>query len=178
MSWTDMKFMERALTRVNTNRGAHASIALPAGSAITAGIIGEAVFEVVGLLIMPALLGMPLKPALLVASLFGSVAETDLPMPIAWAIHLFAGVVVFPLGYLIFRRITNLRPWALAGALWGVLLWLLAQAILAPLAGRPFMLGLIPYTWAALIAHILYTPTVAFVLERVSARLASRQAES
>lgn len=78
-------------------------------------------FEVVGLLVMPALLGMPLKPALLVASLLGSVAETDLTMPLAWAIHLFAGVVVFPLGYLIFRDVTNLRSWAAAGALWGVL---------------------------------------------------------
>lgn len=147
-----------------------------AAALLAAGVAGQGAFEVVGLLIAPALLGAPLKPAALVAALSGSLAGVEISMTWAWSLHLFAGTVVFPLGYVIIRRISSDGSWMSVGVVWGVLLWLVAQAILAPLAGRPFMLGFTPYTWGSLAAHVIYALTVALTFERMSRMLSAAEA--
>jgi hypothetical protein len=137
---------------------------------LLAGVIGEIVLELVAWVIAPVILGRPMQPALLVAGLARSHFGLGLSMPAAFMLHLVAGVAVFPIGYLLFRAAAGLRFPVTAGIVWGVVLWLIAQAILAPLAGRPFMLGFGPYTWAALVAHVVYTLTVALSYERLSHR--------
>lgn len=140
---------------------------IPLTALFLAGLAGQATFEIVALIAMPALLGMPLMPAALVVTLAQTLLGIDAAMPLGWAVHLAAGIVIFPLGYLALARATG-WSWAVAGVAWGVILWLLAQAVLAPLAGRPFMLGLVPYTWASLGAHLAYTLAVAFAFARLA----------
>jgi hypothetical protein len=136
---------------------------------LLAGLAGQAVFEIVALALMPAFFGMPLMPALLVVTLGQTLLGLQLPMLAGWIGHLAAGIVLFPLGYLALQRRTGWSAPA-AGAAWGVELWLLARGVLAPLAGRPFMLGFAPYTWASLGAHLAYTLSVAFAFDRLARR--------
>ncbi|MEF2548475.1 hypothetical protein VQ045_15045 [Aurantimonas sp. E1-2-R+4] len=142
---------------------------LPLAAILLAGLAGQAIFEITALVLIPALLGMPLMPAALVTALSQSLLGFDVAMGAAWAVHLVADIVAFPLGYLALRRAIGLS-WSAAGTLWGIVLWLLAQAVLAPLAGRPFMLGFVPYTWVSLGAHLAYTLVVAFANARLTRR--------
>lgn len=136
---------------------------------LLAGLAGQAVSEIVALALMPALFGVPLMSAALVVTLGQTVFGLHLPMLAGWAGHLAAGIVLFPLGWLALRRRTGWSALA-TGAAWGVALWLMAQGVLAPLAGRPFMLGFGPYTWASLGAHLAYTLSVAVVFDRLARR--------
>lgn len=141
---------------------------------LVAGIAGELVLEFIAWVVAPPLLGRPMQPALLVSALSGALLGAEPPLALSFAVHLAAGIVVFPAGYVLFRRVLGIRSAAGAGLTWGVLLWLLAQAALAPLAGRPFMLGFVPYTWASLAAHMAYAGTVALVLQRLTRRPVER----
>jgi hypothetical protein len=138
-----------------------------------AGIAGEVVLESIAWAIAPVVLGRPMEPALLVSALGNTLFGMSIGTAAAFAIHLGAGVVIFPLGYLLFRAATRLS-WAEAGILWGVVLWFIAQGLLAPLAGRPFMLGFGTYTWASLLTHVIYMLTVALAYERLARRVAVR----
>lgn len=137
---------------------------------VLAGLIGELVLELIAWGLAPLLLGRPMQPAMLVAGLARSLFGFGLPMPAAFILHLVAGVIVFPLGYLLLRAWTGIKSPAIAGVVWGIVLWLFAQAILAPLAGRPFMLGFGLYTWAALVAHVAYALAVALSFAQLSRR--------
>jgi len=140
------------------------------GPVLAAGIAGELVFEAMAFLVAPALLGQPMQPAYLVMALARTLAGLEIGLLGGWAGHLLAGAVVFPLGYLGFRRLTGLKGWLVPGLLWAVCLWVIAQGVLAPIVGRPFMLGFVPYTWASLAVHAVYMLTVAGVLHRLTAR--------
>lgn len=52
----------------------------------------------------------------------------------------------------------------LRGALWGVLLWLGAMAVIVPLAGMPFFFGFGKPMVAALVAHIVYGVILAAIV--------------
>lgn len=138
---------------------------------VVAGVIGEILLEFIAWVIAPPLLGSPMQPAILVADLARSLFGVGVPKSLAWTIHLASGVIVFPVGYLLFQAATGIRP-LVAGLCWGFILWLVAQGILAPLAGRPFMLGFIPYTWGSLVAHVAYALAVALVFAQLCRRAA------
>ena len=137
-----------------------------------AGLLGEIVLEFVAWVIFPPLLGVPMRPHILVTDLGRSLLGVEMPVQLAVAIHLALGFFIFPIVYVIARRALGMRSWLLASVLWGVLLWAIAQTTLAPLAGRPFMLGIIPYTWGSLFAHVVYTVAVGWVFETLSRRFA------
>jgi uncharacterized membrane protein YagU involved in acid resistance len=127
---------------------------------ILAGLAGEAVFEALAWGVAPVLVGQPTQPALLVQTLAANVLGVEVDIGAAFAIHLLVGVALFPAGYAALRRRLPVAPLAL-GALYGVVLWFLAQGMLAPLAGRPFMLGFAPYSMVSLGFHLAYAMTVA-----------------
>ncbi|WP_366655709.1 DUF6789 family protein [Fodinicurvata sp. EGI_FJ10296] len=137
---------------------------------LAAGIAAQIVFEILALLIAPLVLGLPMLPANFVVALT-ALAGLSLPISAGWAGHLLAGIVVFPVGYMLMRRFLNNWGWALAGALYGIVLWFIAQGFLAPLVGRPFMLGFVSYTWVSLVAHLIYALTIAYVIDRLQRRL-------
>jgi hypothetical protein len=137
---------------------------------LLAGLAGTAVFEFIALVVAPLVLGNPLLPARLVVNLAAAQTGADLPMLFGWIGHLAAGIVVFPLGYLAFLRVSGLRSWPLGGALWGVVLWLLAQGVFAPAAGGPFMSGFSYFMGVSLIVHLAYALAVALALHLLQAR--------
>ncbi len=144
----------------------------------TAGVIGEIVLEIFAWVVVPEIAGRPMRPDILVSDLARSLAGIEMWRPLAIGIHLTLGVAVFPLIYLKLRRIFAGLSWILVASLVGLALWAIAQTTLAPLAGRPFMLGFDPtwgfntYTWASLIAHALLMVVIAYAYERLARRFA------
>ena len=144
----------------------------------TAGVIGEIVLEIFAWVVVPEIAGRPMRPDILVSDLARSLAGIEMWRPLAIGIHLALGVAVFPLIYLKLRRAFSGLPWILVASLVGLALWAIAQTTLAPLAGRPFMLGFDPtwgfntYTWSSLIAHALLMVVIAAVYERLARRFA------
>lgn len=137
---------------------------------LAAGVIGELVLETISFVAFPAVVGMPMRPDILVSAVGKVSFGLTIATPFAIAIHLALGAFFFPLGYLkLSRTLPTVSP-LLLGALWGVFLWLLAQSTLAPLAGRPIFLGFVPYTWGSLCSHTVYALVVAFALQRLQAR--------
>ncbi|CTQ47408.1 hypothetical protein [Roseibium aggregatum] len=126
---------------------------------IASGFAGEAVLEFVAWIVAPIFLGRPMEPSLLVQELGLVWFDLSTSIAVAFLVHFFAGAYLFVVGYVLFLRLTGLQNWFLTGFTWGVLLWLLAQCVLAPAAGRPFFLGFVPYTWWALGLH-----TVAYAI--------------
>jgi hypothetical protein len=124
---------------------------------LLAGIASEVVWEIWARLITPLWVGGPLEPAALVQSVFGLSSRT-----IAEAIHLFVGLIAYPIGYIFIARpiakaIFPFLPWWIVALGYGVGLWIFALYIMAHLiAGLPAFLGFIPLTWASLIGHLLF----------------------
>lgn len=135
---------------------------------LAAGIAGEIAFELYAFGASPLLFGLTLEPARLVAGLAGKVLGLELSYGAAFAIHVLAGAVLFPLGYLAFRRIVPIGSPVLAGLAWGLVLWAIAQGLLAPLVGRPPFMGFGAYTWSSLLAHPVLAVVTAVVFHRLS----------
>lgn len=82
--------------------------------------------------------------------------------PGAEALHYFAGLVAYPIGWAMIgeplrQRILPSMPWLIASALYGVALWVFALFIMAHLiVGMPAFLGFTGITWVALVGHVLY----------------------
>lgn len=157
----------------------------------TAGVMGEIVLEFLAWVIFPhfvpkppmmpmlppwvtemapAAIGMPMRPNVLLADLGRSLFGLDLPVQLTVAVHLLLGFFIMPLVYVKAKQALKIGSWLVAGTVWGIVLWLIAQAVLAPLAGRPIFLGFIPYSWGSLGAHVIYALVVAWSLERLRAR--------
>ncbi len=131
---------------------------------LIAGVTAEIVFESFGLLLAPVLFGFQMEPANLVIGLIKTFTGVQVSYTTAYVLHLCVGAIVFPTGYVLLRRTMLARlPWVAAGLIWGVILWFIAQGILAPMMGRAFMMDWVPYTWASLIAHPTMTVVIAFV---------------
>lgn len=135
---------------------------------LAAGGIGELVLEFFSWWAVPAALGKPMRPDILVADIARSLLNIDISVVLAATIHLVLGVLIFPLLFVVARAVVGFKATLIPAAIYGVVLWAVAQMILAPLAGRPFMLGLIPYTWASLVGHVLYTVVFAYAIVNLS----------
>ncbi len=135
---------------------------------LAAGGIAELLLEFIAWWIAPALMGRPMRPDILVSDLARTLFSADISTTLAVSVHLALGLFIFPLIYLFVRALPGLRGKWLPAVMYGVALWAIAQMILAPLAGRPFMLGLIPYTWFSLFAHVAYTVIFALAFDRLT----------
>lgn len=140
---------------------------------LAAGGIGELVLEFLAWWAVPAVLGRPMRPDILVADLARSLFQADISVVLAVSIHLALGFLIFPVVFAVARAAIGFRSTLMPAAIFGVILWAIAQTTLAPLAGRPFMLGLIPYTWASLILHVVYTVAFALAIDKLSQHAAS-----
>ncbi len=134
-----------------------------------AGVLGEVVFEALAWLVAPALFGMALQPAFLIAKLADRWVGQDLGYGAAFILHFLAGVVVFPILYRLVFGAAARRRWLSAGVAWGLALWAASEGLLAPLAGLSFMADFGVYTWAVGAAHVAYALTVAAAYPRLLA---------
>lgn len=135
---------------------------------LAAGGIGEIILEMFAWWLLPELLGRPMRPDILVSNLGTSLFGVELSTTMAVSIHLALGVIIFPVVFALARAVIGFEKTLVPAIIFGVILWLIAQTTLAPLAGRPFMLGLIPYTWASLVAHILYTVVIGLAYDKLA----------
>ena len=74
------------------------------------------------------------------ASTFAGILGVDVRTPHGIgliAFHAFNGSILFPLGFAFFSgRLPG--PWLVKGLIWGLILWLLGEAVIMPMAGYGF----------------------------------------
>lgn len=139
-----------------------------AATTLYAGAVATIAFDFFGQSLSPGLGFAALAPVPLanqvIATVFGSGWG-----PGAHFLHFFAGVVAYPLGWLLIaaplaRRVTPQLPWVVTSALYGVGLWVFALYVMAHLiAGNPPFLGFGGITWVALVGHVLFAIVAAAV---------------
>ena len=120
---------------------------------VAAAVVAAAVLELMMRVGAPNMLGIaPMNPANLVTKILG------LPQGhfLGAVAHFGLGLIGFPIGYIIVAYRHFPGHYLLRGALWGVLLWLVAMAVVVPLAGMPFFFGFGKPMVASLVAHVVY----------------------
>ncbi|MEZ5864799.1 MAG: hypothetical protein R3D25_12325 [Geminicoccaceae bacterium] len=137
---------------------------------LLAGAVATAAFDFFGQSLSPALGFANLAPVPLannvIQVLFGAPW-----VPGAHALHDLAGLVGYPLGWMLIarpiaERITPTWPWWLTSAIYGIGLWIFALYIMAHLiAGQPAFLGFTGITWVALVGHVVFAVVAAAVVQ-------------
>lgn len=132
---------------------------------LSAGLIGEIAVEFIAWVVVPIFLHRPMEPSVLIQNLASAQLGLDLPMSIAFPLHFVAGAYIFVLFYMFFVDAFKIRNVTVAGIIWGLLLWVMAQGFFAPLADRPFFLGFQVYSWWSILLHVGMTVPTALALE-------------
>lgn len=130
-------------------------------AAVAAGFAATVIFTLVAYYLGILLAGFPLDIGAAMSSMLGDNAM----LGAMW--HYLAGSVAFPVGFLIVGIHIIPGPWWTKGALWGVILWLVAMIAVAPIMGAGlFMLSAtgMAAPIVSLIAHLMYGVTLAGVL--------------
>ncbi|MEP3345374.1 MAG: hypothetical protein ABJN34_11040 [Litoreibacter sp.] len=135
---------------------------------VMAGVVGELLFEAYSWLLSPILFGPILEPAKLVTAIVAKVTGVVLPYGPAFVIHFLIGSVLFALMVYALNKILN-KGYVLAGLVTGLILWFVAQGMLAPFIGRPFMMEFGAYTQSSFIAHTSMMLVIGFVLSKLMA---------
>ncbi|MFT7058894.1 MAG: hypothetical protein ACJASV_001399 [Pseudorhodobacter sp.] len=131
-----------------------------------AGLAGQLAFEAYAWLISPMVFGPTLEPANLVTAIGAKIAGIVLPYGPAFIIHFLIGAVLFALMVYAAQLVLR-RGYILAGLATGLVLWFVAQGILAPFIGRSFMMDFGPYTQSSFVAHTGMTLVIGFVMSKL-----------
>lgn len=131
-----------------------------------AGVGGEIVFEAYSWLISPRIFGPILEPAKLVTAIVAKVTGIMLPYGPAFVIHFLIGSLLFALMVYAMNRVLR-KGYVLAGLASGLILWFVAQGILAPFIGRPFMMEFGAYTQSSFVAHTTMMMAIGFLLSKL-----------
>ena len=128
-----------------------------------AAVVATVVLEMMMKVGAPKMLGIaPMNPADLLTAILG----LGPGHAVGRVLHIGIALVGFPIGYMLFA----FRPFPghpiVKGVLWGVLLWLVAMAVIVPLAGQPFFFGGGKPMMAALVAHVVYGAILAGIVGR------------
>jgi len=136
---------------------------------LLAGLAGEVSFEIYAWLISPILFDVALAPANLVIALTKIATGVTLPYWAAFILHFAVGVVGFSAFVLLTHLVVRTKL-ILSGAIAGVLLWFVAQGLLAPVVGRTFMMGFGAYTQSSFIGHVGMALIIGYVLAQLQSR--------
>jgi hypothetical protein len=119
---------------------------------IAAGLAGTTAMTLLMYVVAP-MMGIHMDIAQMLGSMLGNSWSAGLTM------HFVNGAVIFPILYatLLYNRLPG-AP-ILKGTAWGVILWVLAQAVVMPMMGAGFfslaMGGIMP-AMGSLVGHVLY----------------------
>jgi hypothetical protein len=120
---------------------------------VLAGTIGTLALTFVFYGLSPLITGQALD----IAQLLSVVLNRTWPS--ALLAHILIGILVLPVGYAyLFSPRVPITPWV-RGICWGIILWLLSELLLVPMAGgRIFhhQAGGLPFVLLSLGAHLLY----------------------
>lgn len=134
---------------------------------LIAGLTGEILFEIYAWLISPMLFNQTLEPANLVMALAKKILGLEIAYTMAFAIHFMIGAFAFVIAlYLMNLLLKGRLIWS--GLATGLSLWFLAQGILAPFIGRPFMMNFNAYTQSSFIGHVGMCLIIAFMLKAMT----------
>ena len=128
--------------------------------AILGGLVGTVMMTMMMRFVAPLMLGHPMDIAGMLANMMGGVRAVGM------AAHLMNGVVIFPLVYtfLVFRYLPG--PPLLRGVIWGAVLWVVAEAMIMPMAGAGFFsseIGGTKAAAAALMGHLAYGALLGYI---------------
>ena len=128
--------------------------------AILGGLAGTVMMTMMMRFVAPIMLGHPMDIAGMLANMMGGVRAVGM------AAHLMNGVVIFPLVYtfLVFRYLPG--PPLLRGVIWGAVLWVVAEAMIMPMAGAGFFssaIGGAKAAAAALMGHLVYGALLGYI---------------
>ena len=138
---------------------------------LLAGLAGEIAFELYAWLLSPLLFGVALAPANLVVA-FGKIAlGITLPYWLGFALHIALGIVGFSVFVWLVHRLTRLGL-VLSGALSGLVLWFVAQGLLAPVVGRSFMMDFGAYTQSSFVGHVGMAMVIGYAIALLQRRAA------
>jgi len=87
----------------------------------------------------------------------------EYPCALSMLVHVLSGSVIFPLGYMFLPSQYLPDSPVLKGMLWGMLLWCVAEGILAPMLGAGVFsaaLGGFPAAMRALLGYLVYGATL------------------
>ncbi|MDF1778124.1 MAG: hypothetical protein P1V13_19005 [Rhizobiaceae bacterium] len=130
---------------------------------VLAGLIGEVVFELYAWFVSPVLFDVVLQPSNLVIAITAKLTGVQISKTVAFPIHFLIGSLGFGLFVYATRLIMPARVW-LTGLISGLILWFVAQGILAPFIGRSFMMDFGTYTQSSFIGHVGMTLLMAHLL--------------
>jgi hypothetical protein len=136
-----------------------------AASVILAGLIGEIVFELYAWLISPLLFGPTLQPSNLVIALAEKLAGLQISHLTAFPVHFAIGSVGFGVFVYLIRLLMPARVF-LTGLVSGLILWFVAQGMLAPFIGRSFMMDFGTYTQSSFVGHVGMTLLMSYLMDR------------
>jgi hypothetical protein len=132
-------------------------------AAVLGGLIAQIAFEAYAWLVSPLVFGPKLQPAMLVMGLIEKYMGISLSYEVAFGLHALIGVIGFGIFTLFFYKAFRSRA-ILSGFISGVILWFIAQGMLAPAMGREFMMGFGPYTQSSFVAHVGMTMIIALFI--------------
>jgi uncharacterized membrane protein YagU involved in acid resistance len=137
-----------------------ADVADKKGRFALAAIAGMALLLVFMSKVAPVVLGQPMDPAAIVNKMLGLADGASIGV----IMHFMLGLVIFPLGYMLYPFRHFPGPQFTRGLLYGVILATLAGAVMFPLAGVPMFLGSLKGAIALYMVHMLYTALVAAII--------------
>ncbi|MCF3595390.1 hypothetical protein LZG00_15450 [Rhodobacteraceae bacterium LMO-12] len=130
---------------------------------VVAGLAGEVSFEIYAWLISPILFDVTLAPANLVIALIKMVLGVTVPYWAGFLAHFMIGAIGFS-GFVWITHLVSRTSLILSGAIAGLVLWFVAQGLLAPVVGRTFMMGFGAYTQSSFIGHVGMTTLIGYVM--------------
>lgn len=156
---------------INENAGAFPSLTVATvWTVLLAGAVATVAFEFFGQSLSPMLGFAKLAPVPLANAVIKTVTGAGYA-PGAEFLHYFAGMVGYPLGWLLIARpiagrILPSLPWVVSASVYGVALWVFALYVMAHLiAGNPAFLNFTGITWVALVGHVVFAVVAAWVVE-------------
>ena len=128
---------------------------------VLGGLVGTMAMTAMMYMVAP-MMGVRMDIAAMLGSMLGGSWAAGMAM------HVINGTVLFPLvyGYLLVSRLPG--PPLLRGALWGVVLWLIAQTMVMPMVGAGLFSAAADGMVAAvgsLVGHVLYGTIMVTVSE-------------
>ncbi len=136
---------------------------------LVAGLAGEIIFELYAWLVSPAVFGPSLQPSKLVMAIIAKISGLSVPYPLAFVLHFGIGSVGFGVFVFLWRQLMPGRVF-LAGLVAGLVLWFVAQGLLAPFIGRPFMMEFGTYTQSSFVGHVGMTLIMSYLMDALISR--------
>lgn len=131
---------------------------------LVAGLFGQLAFEIYAWIISPAIFAVTLEPAALLMGLLRNLFGIEMSYTQAFLIHFFVGIS-FSLLVAGMAYVTRLG-FVVSGVITGVILWFIAQGILAPLVGFRFLIDFNINAQSALIAQVGMATIMGLLLDR------------